>query len=158
MHPPDPERLPMVRTVDMGASELVGVGRYPALEGAAYPALVAAVDDDGNETVGIVLPDVAVPVATHAGWNPRDPSTGAPEQIVLMDGLTLTFARDADERERTQDPRPAIAERYANRADYAARVTQHCAGMVAAQLLLPEDAEVAAAAALESYDRAVAAR
>ena len=38
---------------------------------------------------GIRLPEVAVLVGTHAGWDPRDPATGAPEQIVPMNGLTL---------------------------------------------------------------------
>ena len=45
---PDANRLPFVRTVDMGAEESVGVANYPAEEGAFYPALVSAIDDDGN--------------------------------------------------------------------------------------------------------------
>ena len=51
--PPDPQRLPFIRTVDMGGDEATGIGRYPAQEGAFYPALVSAVDADGNETAGI---------------------------------------------------------------------------------------------------------
>ena len=31
--PPDPQRLPFVRTVDMGGDEATGIGRYPAQEG-----------------------------------------------------------------------------------------------------------------------------
>ena len=56
--PPDPQRLPFVRTVDMGSDETTGIGRYPAREGAFYPALVSAVDADGNETAGIRMPDI----------------------------------------------------------------------------------------------------
>ena len=28
-----------------------------------------AVNDDGNEIAGILLPDIAVPLATYTGWN-----------------------------------------------------------------------------------------
>lgn len=65
LEPPDPQRLPFVRTVDMDGDEAAGIGRYPAQEGAFYPALVSAVDGDGNETAGIRMPDIAVPVGTH---------------------------------------------------------------------------------------------
>jgi len=34
-----------------------------------YRALVPQVDLDGNETSGILLPDIAVPLGTHTGWN-----------------------------------------------------------------------------------------
>jgi Alpha/beta hydrolase domain len=77
---PDPQRLPFVRTVDMGSDEEKGIALYPAKEGAFYPALVSAVDADGNETAGIRLPDIAVPVGTHAGWNRRDPVTDRPSR------------------------------------------------------------------------------
>ena len=46
---PDPQRLPFVRPVDMGADETTGVARFPAVEGDFYPALVSAIDADGNE-------------------------------------------------------------------------------------------------------------
>ena len=34
-----------------------------------YRPLVPAVNEDGNETSGVILPDIAVPLATHTGWN-----------------------------------------------------------------------------------------
>ena len=40
------------------------------------PFLVPQVDADGNEIGGILLPDVAVPLATYTGWNFRNPSVG----------------------------------------------------------------------------------
>ena len=120
--PPDPQRLPFVRTVEMGSDEATGIGRYPAQEGAFYPALVSAVDADGNETAGIRMPDITVPVGTHAGWNPRDPVTGSPEQIVPMNGLTLWFAPDEATRAARGDPRRSLAERYRDEADYGTKV------------------------------------
>ncbi|MCP5152973.1 MAG: hypothetical protein H6983_02320 [Ectothiorhodospiraceae bacterium] len=155
--PPDPDRLPFVRTVDMGAPESVGVGRYPAREGAFYPALVSAIDADGNEVAGIRLPDVTVPVGTHAGWNPRDPETGAPEQIVPMNGLTLWFPATRAARAASGDPRPSVEERYRDRADYEARVRAATAVLVRDRYVLDEDAEHVVAAALERFDAAVGA-
>ncbi len=65
-----------------------GVTGYPVEEGASYPAFVSAVDDDGNEIAGIRLPAVAVPLATHTGWNPRHPDAGAPDQATIFVGST----------------------------------------------------------------------
>ena len=153
--PPDPGRLPFVRTVDMGADEQTGVGRYPAKEGAFYPALVSSVDADGNELAGIRLPDVAVPVGTHAGWNPRDPATGAPDQIVPMNGLTLFFPPDVQARQKTGDPRLSIRERYASEADYAGKVRDAALALVRDHYLLEQDVDRAVEAALERYRAAV---
>jgi Alpha/beta hydrolase domain len=153
--PPDPERLPFVRTVDLGGDEATGIGRYPAQEGAFYPALVSAVDADGNETAGIRMPDITVPVGTHAGWNPRDPVTGSPEQIVPMNGLTLWFAPDEATRVARGDPRRSLAERYRNEADYAAKVRTAARQLAAERYLLEEDVERVVEAAVVRYRAAI---
>ena len=153
--PPDAGRLPFIRTVDLGADESVGVGRYPAKEGAFYPALVSAVDADGNEVAGIRLPDVTVPVATHAGWNPRDPVTGSPEQIVPMNGLTLWLARDRATRDKAGDPRPSLAERYRDEADYATKVRAAAMQLVADRHLLEEDVARVVEGAVARYRAAI---
>jgi hypothetical protein len=153
---PQPDHLPFVREVDMGANEQSGVARYPAREGAFYPALVSAIDDDGNERAGIRLPDVAVPVGSHTGWNPRDPKTGAPDQIVPMNGLTWLFAADEDVRAHTDDPRPSIAQRYVDAADYEARVRAVTLELVGERYLLDEDVEVVVDAAMQRYAVAAA--
>ena len=41
----------------------------PPEVGPAFTVRVPAVDADGNARAGIRLPDIAVPLATHAGWN-----------------------------------------------------------------------------------------
>ncbi|HEU0158225.1 MAG TPA: alpha/beta hydrolase domain-containing protein [Hyphomicrobiaceae bacterium] len=153
--PPQPQRLPFIRTVDMGSDEETGVGRYPAQEGAFYPALVSGVDADGNEIAGIRLPDVSVPVGTHAGWNPRDPSTGSPEQIVPMNGLTLWFAPDEATRAARGDPRKSLAERYRDEADYAAKVRAAAVALAAERYLLEDDVEPVVAAAVARYRAAL---
>jgi hypothetical protein len=153
--PPDAQRLPCIRTVDMGGDEATGIGRYPAQEGAFYPALVSAVDADGNETVGIRMPDITVPVGTHAGWNPRDPSTGSPEQIVPMNGLTLWFAPDEATRVARGDPRRSLAERYRDEADYAGKVRAAAGELAAACYLLAEDVEHVVEMAVARYRAAI---
>ncbi len=153
--PPDPQRLPFIRTVDMGGDEATGVGRYPAQEGAFYPALVSAVDADGNEMAGVRLPDLAVPVGTHAGWNPRDPVTGSPEQIVPMNGLTLWLAPDEATRAARGDPRRSLAERYRDEADYSAKVRAAALQLAADRYLLEEDVDRVVEAAIARYLAAI---
>ena len=150
------DRLPFVRTVDMGNQEGIGVGQFPACEGAFYPALVSAIDADGNELAGIRLPDVVVPIGSNAGWNPRDPSIGSPDQIVPMSGLTLFFAADEQQRERSADPRPSIAQRYTNAVDYEAQVRPVAQQLSSERYLLEQDIDIVVAAALERYAVAAA--
>ena len=105
----------------------------------SYPDFVSAVDDDGNETGGIRMPDVEVPVATHAGFNPRHPSTGGEGQLLEYIGSTLPFARDRAAREAAGDPRRSIAERYENRDQYLAKVLEAAEVLVKDDYLLSED-------------------
>jgi hypothetical protein len=139
----------------MGGDESTGIGRYPAQEGAYYPALVSAVDADGNETAGVRMPDIVVPVGTHAGWNPRDPVTGSPEQIVPMNGLTLWFAPDEVTRAASGDPRRSLAERYRDEADYRDQVRAAALDLAADRYLLEEDVDRVVEAAVARYRAAI---
>ena len=93
---PNPARLWRVRELDLGANAAAGIAAYPVVEGREYPHLAPAADADGNDRPGIRLPDIAVPVGTHTGWNLRHPDTGAPEQLQSMQGSTHWFAPTAD--------------------------------------------------------------
>lgn len=116
----------------------------PAKDGRTYPAHVSAVDRDGNETAGIRLPGIAVPLGTHTGWNVyRD----QPDELADRDGSFIAFARTKAEREAADDPRPSLEERYGTRDAYAAQVKAAAAALVAGRLLLPDDAERFVAAA-----------
>lgn len=86
------------------------------------PFLVPQVDGDGNETSGIRLPEVAVPLATTSGWAFRSERIGAPTELLALAGSYLPFARTRADGEKNGDPRPSITERYANRADYLKRI------------------------------------
>ncbi len=150
------DRLPFVRTVDMGNPESIGIGQFPGREGAFYPALVSAIDSDGNELAGIRLPDVVVPVGSNSGWNPRDPSIGSPDQIVPMSGLTLFFASDEQQRKQRADPRPSVAQRYASRADYKTQVRIVAKQLSKERFLLEQDIKIVVEAAVERYVAAAA--
>ncbi len=104
-----------------------------------YRALVSATDADGNEVAGIRLPDIAVPLATYTGWNLY--AAPFPEgELCDQEGSVLPLAATRAERDRTGDPRLSIEERYPRHADYVAQVKQAAADLVAARLLLQEDA------------------
>lgn len=148
---PDVERLPVLRTVDLGPDARRGIGRYPSVEGETYPALVSAVNEDGNELGGIRLPDVTAPLGTHTGWNPRDPVTGAGEQILPMQGFTRWFALTREERAAAGDPRTSIEERYSGLGDYQARVRSAAEALVAQRFILLEDVETLVADATERW-------
>jgi hypothetical protein len=103
--------------------------------------LVPQVDGDGNERDGVRLPEIAVPVATYTGWNLRDPSIGAPDQRLPLEGSYLPFPKTADERKKTGDPRKSIAERYTDQADYSSRYKKAVDDLVEQRWVLPEDRE-----------------
>src|SRR5947199_264049 len=124
----------------------------PPKYGPGWGSRVAAVDDDGNERGGIVLPEIAVPLAAFTGWNLRHPEIGGAEQRLAFAGSTLPFAKTRRERETSGDPRPSIEERYRSREEYLARVRSAAVGLVSERYLLEDDVEVCLAAAGRLWD------
>jgi hypothetical protein len=102
-----------------------------------YETRVPAVDADGNETDGIRLPPIAVPLATYAGWNVY---RNEPTELCDRSGTYEPFARTRAERDATGDPRLSIIERYSTHATYVAKVKAAADALVAERLLLPADA------------------
>lgn len=113
----------------------------PPNVGKPFPTLVPQVDRDGNETAGLRLPELAVPLATFTGWNLRDAKIGAPDEIQSMTGSFIPFARTKAEREKTGDPRPSIEERYSGREDYLNKIEAAARNLAAQHLLLDRDIE-----------------
>jgi hypothetical protein len=151
----DPKLLPVTRPADFGAEIDAGVMAWPPREGDPLTCYVAAVDDDGNETAGIRLPEVAVPVATYTGWNSPDTGPNGEHALKEFAGSRLPFSRTAAERKASNDPRRSIEERYASREEYERRAREATAQLVAGRFLLANDEERAVAAALFAYDAAV---
>ncbi|HKB12863.1 MAG TPA: alpha/beta hydrolase domain-containing protein [Vicinamibacterales bacterium] len=124
----------------------------PPEVGAPFTVRVPAVDADGNVRAGIRLPDIAVPLATHAGWNYRDASIGAPDRLAGEIGSYIPFARTRADRERVHDPRPSIDERYRNRDEYVGRFAAAALDLVEHGYLLQEDVADLLKHAVEHYD------
>jgi hypothetical protein len=128
----------------------------PPEVGRPFVVRVPAVDADGNGRAGIRLPDIAVPLATQAGWNYRDASIGGPDRLAGEIGSYIPFARTRADRERAQDPRQSIEERYRNRDEYLGRFAAAALDLVNRGYLLPEDVSDLLKRALEHYDWAIA--
>jgi Alpha/beta hydrolase domain len=113
---------------------------FPAKVLGIYPVFVPRADSDGMAIAGIRMLPLAVPRATYTGWNPRAEGYGAGALFPLQ-GAVVPFAATRAEREASGDPRPSVAERYADSAAYVTAVRAAAAQMVAERLLLPQDAE-----------------
>src|SRR5882672_810690 len=130
----------------------------PPEVGKPFVVSVPAVDADGNVRAGIRLPDIAVPLATHAGWNYRDASIGAPDRLAGEIGSYIPFARTKAERDRAGDPRLSIEERYRNRDEYVGRFAIAAVDLVERGYLLADDVADLLKHAVEHYDWATQVR
>ena len=135
-------RFPTVRNepvrTDYGPEWARGVITIePPRLGRVFPALVPAVDADGNDRAGIRLPEIAAPLASQTGWNWRHPRVGAPDALVAYRGSYLPFAWTKAEREAKGDPRLSVEERYRGREDYLGRVALAATGARARALPAP---------------------
>ena len=98
-----------------------------------------AVDEAGNDRAGIRLPEIAVPLATHTGWNYRRPSIGAPDRLASEIGSYLPLPRTSADRERSGDSRRSIEERYSSREEYLGRIALAAVALVDDRYLLADD-------------------
>jgi len=110
-------------------------------EGAALPLLVPQADADGNDRGGILMPEVAVPLATATGWVFRPTEFGAPTDFYLLRGAWVPFAVTRAQRLAANDPRPSLEERYPSKQVYLEKVQAAAEHLIAQRLLLPEDLE-----------------
>ncbi len=147
-----PDRINRPSRLDFGPGISEGVADYPPKVGAPYRTYVSALDTDGNEVAGIRPPELAAPLATYTGWNPRHPEQGAPGDIMSMMGSTFPFPLTRAERDRSGDPRPSITERYPSRAVYLERVREATTKLVAARHVLAEDVDAIVERAGRAWD------
>jgi hypothetical protein len=132
--------------LDFGPAWAKGIiTRHPPAVGRPFPLLVSQVDRDGNDIGGVRLPQLRVPLATYTPWNLRDPSIGAPRQMVSFLGSYLPFAR-------TRADRPSIAERYRSRDEYMRRFRAAALDLVVQRWLLAEDVPALMERAAQEWD------
>jgi hypothetical protein len=115
----------------------------PEASGPAYPAFFPPVDADGNPLGGIVLPEIAVPIATYSGRNVRAEGFSAGE-LCGLSGSFIPFAATKQERLANGDPRPSLEERYKSAQDYADKRKHAVDTLVQQGFVLPEDADALA--------------
>lgn len=145
--------LPQMRALDLGPDAAHGIGRYPITTGEYFTAYVAAINGDGNEVCGIRLPAIAVPLATHTGWNVSAQSAGRPGQFIDFLGSKLPFPLTREQGFQDWDCRPSIEERYNDETDYVARVQSVIQSLIQKRLVLNEDADVLVEDAVARYRR-----
>ena len=126
--------------------------------GNPFVVSVPALDADGNVRAGIRLPDIAVPLATHAGWNYRDASTGAPDRLAGEIGSYIPFARTKADRDRAGDPRLSIEERYRSRDEYVGKFAAAALRLVDERYVLEEDVVDLLKHAVDHYNWATATK
>lgn len=112
----------------------------PIVKG-SYPVRVPRSDKDGNDMGTLLLPDVAVPLATYTGWNLRRKDVGAEGQLASLLGSYLPFAKTKAERDKIGDPRLSIEERYKSFDDYLNRYAAECKRLASNRYLLADDVE-----------------
>jgi len=94
-------------------------------------------DDQGNDKGGVLMPDLAVPLATSKGYNIRKSGFVAGDQNGLSSSQlafsVLTSAKSAS------DPRKSAQELYTNKAGYKAAWDAAVDALATKKLLLPDD-------------------
>ncbi len=154
---PTPVALHRTWRYDFGPRWSAGIDeREPPGVGAPYATLVPKVDGDGIDLGGLRLPEIAVPLATYTGWNLRAPQTGFGDRLVDFFGSFVPFAPTRAQRLAAGDPRPAIGERYADRAAYLRAYDDATAALVRDGYVLAEDAPALHARAEALWSQAAA--
>ncbi|MEX1096693.1 MAG: alpha/beta hydrolase domain-containing protein [Planctomycetales bacterium] len=125
------------RGPDFDAHRIISV--EPPRRVRLYGVGIPGYGPDGNERGCLLLPTVAVPVATFTSWNLRSRAIGAEGELLSLFGGHIPFPRTPEERRRTGDPRESLAERYDDFETYRRRFDEHTAKLVAERYLLEED-------------------
>ncbi|MBZ5489761.1 MAG: hypothetical protein LAO76_02385 [Acidobacteriia bacterium] len=124
---------------DSKQPQIAWINIEPPQVGTPFAVLMPQSDADGNDLGGVRLPELQVPLASYTGWNLRNPSIGAPDQRVSFLGSWIPLAKTAEERKKSGDPRPSIAERYASQAEYMGKFEQAAKKLIEQRFLLQED-------------------
>lgn len=111
----------------------------PPKVGSAFPMLVPQVDADGNDLPGIRMPEIAVPLATFLGWNFMNGRSGPTNELAALTGSFIPFARTRADREKSNDPRPSIEERYKNKGAYIELITKSANDLALKGYVMKED-------------------
>jgi hypothetical protein len=150
-------RIPGVNVVkEAYAPRRLDLGQEPPNVGEAFPALIPQVNADGNETSGIQLPELRVPLATYMGWNLRSPSIGSPTEQYPLIGSMVPFLKTRAEREKSGDPRLSIEERYKGEQEYLGKIEAAARELAKQRFLLEADVPQVVARAKRRWEQLTA--
>jgi hypothetical protein len=116
------------------------ISRDPPRITGEMPALVPAVDSDGNETSGVPSVQFMAPLGTFLGWNVyrNGPYSG---EICSYNGSFVPFATTEAERSSAGDSRLSLEERYGTQQEYLTVVRAAIDKAIASRFLLRPDAD-----------------
>jgi hypothetical protein len=117
------------------------IAQQPPRHREHYRVLAPRCDADGNDQGCLSPPEVAVPVATYTGWNLRERTIGAENELVGLNGSYLPFPATKAQRQERGDPRPSLEERYGDWTAYRRMLEAKCEEMTKDRYLLEEDIE-----------------
>ena len=86
-----------------------------------------------------VCPNSPCRVATYTGWNLFNERSGPTNVVSSMQGSFIPFARSRAERDRVNDPRRSVEERYQGRDQYLALIGKAAQDLVGKGYLLSAD-------------------
>ena len=116
---PTAANLPGLWHTDLGNRIDEGICQHPAKLLKRYPSLVSNVDETLNEVAGIRLPEIAIPIGIHSGWNPRHEQHGGSDQTAAFAGFSvfgdetcMPSSRDECEEQTTRLTDTLIDDRY----------------------------------------------
>jgi len=138
---------------EYGATRVI-VKEPPSL-GEPFAVLVPQVNSDGNDEGGIALPEVAVPLGTHTGWNVSTLPLSGLRYLAGLVGSFEPFARTRAEREQSGDSRRSIEERYRSRDDYMRQVRRAAVSLVRERFVLERDVDAVVEQAGQTWDAIV---
>ena len=154
-----PAYMPRNWRVDYGPEFMTKgiIAIEPPKLGQPYAVLVPRANRDGNDSGGISLPEVAVPLGTFTGWNYQLPAMPDLDYLAGLVGSFIPFAGTARERKASGDARLSIAERYSGREDFLDKVRSSAQNLVSRRLLRAEDVNAIVAESGARWDYLVVA-
>ena len=136
-YPTIPGKPYNTRTSEVGIRDF---SVFPPKESAVkYPQFVPRLDRDGNATAGIIIPELAAPVATLSGKALRGKGF-AEGDLCGVNGSTIPFPRTKAERLASGDSRLSVEERYpGGQRERTEKYRRAVNKLIADRYLLPED-------------------
>lgn len=116
------------------------ISMQPPVVRGAIPMLIPKTDADGNEIGGIPSVLQQAPLGSYLGWNVTASGYSKGRACGFSGGF-IPFAKTAQQRLASGDPRPSLEERYGTHEKYVEKVREAARRLVRERFLLQEDAD-----------------